>query len=343
MQAVSTHMRAEIGQIARAVDRLLDTSRTDIEQAASMLRTLDPPLAISIARGSSDHAALFLKYAIEQMLAIPVASIGPSLASIYGVTPRLSGAAAFAISQSGASPDIVAMAQRARDGGAATIALTNTLPSPLADACDRAIDIAAGPELSVAATKSFVCAIAAGLAIIARWVDDDVLAIAVEALPAHLEQALACRWVDLEGFPEEPKSVYVLGRGPIVAIAHEAALKFKETCGIHAEAYSAAEVLHGPVEIVGPRFPVIVLAAADEAECETAQVADRLADQGATVFATSPMCSRARMLDRVATGHPLTDALVSVMPLYDLIERWARRRGRDPDQPRNLQKVTQTT
>ncbi len=343
MQAVSTHMRAEIDEIAQAVERMLDISRADIDQAAAMLRSLDPPFAISIARGSSDHAALFFKYAVELTLAIPLASIGPSLASIYGITPRMAGAAAFAISQSGASPDIVAMAQRARAGGAATVALTNTLPSPLADACDHSIDIAAGPELSVAATKSFVCAIAAGLAIIARWARDDALAGAVEALPTCLEQALANRWATLENGLEGPKSVYVLGRGPIVAIAHEAALKFKETCGIHAEAYSAAEVLHGPVEIVGPRFPVIVLAAADAAESSTAQVADRLAEQGATVFATSPLCSRAHVLERVVTGHPLTDALVSIMPLYDLIERWSRRRGRDPDQPRNLQKVTQTT
>lgn len=338
-----THMRREIDAIPEAVARLLDCSGAAIAHTADMLRRLDPPAVVTIARGSSDHAALFLKYAVQQILGRPVASIGPSLASVYGVTPKLGGMAAIAISQSGRSPDIVAMAHAAGDGGANTIALVNVLPSPLAEACHGAIDIQAGPELSVAATKSFVCSIAAGLAVLGHWSGDIALRRAVATLPSALERALACDWSDFRAASERPESVYVLGRGPVAAIAQEAALKFKETCGIHAEAYSSAEVLHGPVELVAQRFPVLALAVSDAAAASVASVADDLAAKGASVFTTAADAQQANRLMLAETGHPLTDALACVVPFYGLVEAWSRALGRAPDTPRSLAKVTETT
>ena len=143
-----THMRQEIDEIPDAVARLLDTSKSSFARTGQDLRDKDPAFLVTIARGSSDHAAHFIKYAIEQTAGRAVASIGPSLASIYGKSLKLDQAAAISISQSGKSPDIVAMAQSATGSGALTIALTNTLPSPLAEASSHAIDIAAGlPEL----------------------------------------------------------------------------------------------------------------------------------------------------------------------------------------------------
>ena len=338
----TTHMRQEINEIPEAVARLLDRSSGNLAAAGRALREKDPSFLVTIARGSSDHAATFIKYAVELTAGRPVASLGPSLASIYGARLKLEGGAAIAISQSGKSPDIVAMAEAATKSGAVTIALTNTLPSPIATACSHGIDINAGPELAVAATKSFVSSIVAGLALLAEWVDDVALRSALHALPAHLEQAVKLDWSMLAQELGDAESLYMLGRGPALAIASEAALKFKETSNMHAEAYSAAEVLHGPVALVEKRFPVVTFAARDAAEGSATEIADGLAGKGALVFATSDRVKAARSLPFVATGHPLTDALALILPFYGFVEAWSRSRGLNPDAPVALKKVTET-
>lgn len=337
-----THMRREVLEIPNAVSRLLDQSAADMERAGEELRTVDPRILVSVARGSSDHVASFLQYAVELTAGVPVASLGPSIGSIYGARLKLKDAACLAISQSGKSPDIVAMAKTAREGGALTIALTNTPGSPLADVSQHSIDIAAGPELSVAATKTFVNSAVAGLAVLAHWTKNDDLLSALRALPQHLESALACDWSPFAEAVGNENSLFVLGRGPSLAIANEVALKFKETCSIHAEAYSAAEVMHGPLALVGPGFPVLVLASRDKSEEAVAQSADGLAARQASVFATSSKVSAATRLPYAATGHWLTDPLALVTSFYSFIENFALRRGLNPDQPRNLRKVTET-
>lgn len=340
--ASATFMRREIEEIPAAMRRLLDESADRIRAAAGLLRSRDPSVIATVARGSSDHAATFLKYATEITAGVPVASLGPSLASIYRARLRLSRAACISISQSGRSPDIVAMARSAGEAGALTLALTNDAGSPLAEASQLAIDIKAGPEKSVAATKSFVMSIAAGLAILADWQDDKRLAAALAALPERLEEAVARDWSGLSGALDGKNSLFILGRGPAIAIAQEAALKFKETCGMHAEAYSAAEVLHGPVTIVRPGFPVIALAVRDAAEAAVAETVGRVVAQGADVFVTSGAVGGAQGLPIVETGHSLTDPLALVVSFYAFIEGLARHRGIDPDSPPNLRKVTET-
>jgi glucosamine--fructose-6-phosphate aminotransferase (isomerizing) len=339
---MQTHMRQEINEIPEAVARLLERSSAELASAGRALREKDPAFLVTIARGSSDHAATFIKYAIELTAGRPVASLGPSLASIYGAKLQLGGGAAIAISQSGKSPDIVAMAQAATASGAVAIALTNTLPSPIASACSHTIDIQAGPELAVAATKSFVNSIVAGLALLAEWVDDAELTAALHRLPRHFEQAVKLEWNELAQELGEAESLYMLGRGPALAIASEAALKFKETSNMHAEAYSAAEVLHGPVALVERHFPVVTFAARDAAEGSAVEIADALAAKGALVFATSDRLTTARRLAFVATGHPLTDALALILPFYGFVEAWSRSKGFDPDSPVALKKVTET-
>lgn len=339
---MTTNMRREIDEIPQAVARLLDRSGRALSAAGAALAARDPAFLVTIARGSSDHAALFLKYAIELQAGRPVASLGPSLASIYGATLKLDGAGAIAISQSGQSPDIVAMAEAATKAGAVSIALTNTVPSPIATACTHAVDIEAGPEIAVAATKSFVSSIVAGLAILGAWTGDRALQAAVADLPEKLEAAVRLDWSSLAAALGDAESLFVLGRGPALAIASEAALKFKETSGMHAEAYSAAEVLHGPVALVGARFPILALAARDAAETAVVTVADGLADKGALAFTTSAKAHRARQLPFVETGHPLTDALALIVPFYGFVEAWSRAQGLDPDAPVSLKKVTET-
>jgi glucosamine--fructose-6-phosphate aminotransferase (isomerizing) len=339
---MTTHMRREIEEIPEAAARLLDRSGPLLRDAGRAIAERDPHFLVTVARGSSDHAATFMKYAVELTAGLAVASIGPSIASVYGRKLRLAGSACLAISQSGKSPDIVAMAEAAREGGALTVALTNTAGSPLASACDHAIDILAGPERSVAATKTFVNSAIAGLALMAHATRDAALLKALENLPGDLRKAVGCDWMALAGALEGDRSLFVLGRGPALAIAAEAALKFKETCVMHAEAYSGAEVMHGPLALVEPGFPVLALAARDAAEASLAETADGLAARGAEVFVSSGLARAARILPHVATGHPLTDALALIVPFYGFVEAFARHRGLDPDQPRNLRKVTET-
>lgn len=337
-----THMRQEINEIPEAAARLLDRSAADLAKAGQALRDKDPAFLVTIARGSSDHAATFIKYAIELTAGRPVASLGPSLASIYGADLKLGGGAAIAISQSGKSPDIVAMADAATKSGAVTVALTNTLPSPITKASLHAVDINAGPELAVAATKSFVNSIVAGLALLSEWTGDDALKAAVGALPDHLAKAVTLDWSEFAGQLGDAESLYMLGRGPALAIASEAALKFKETSNMHAEAYSAAEVLHGPVALVEDKFPVLAFAARDAAEASIVEIVDSLAGKRALAFATSGEVKAAHKLPFVATGHPLTDALALIVPFYGFVEAWSRSKGFDPDQPAALKKVTET-
>jgi glucosamine--fructose-6-phosphate aminotransferase (isomerizing) len=335
-------MRREIEEIPAAVARLLETQRQPLADAGAALKAATPAMIATIARGSSDHAAAFLKYTIELTAGIPVASIGPSIASVYGRGVALKGSAAIAISQSGKSPDIVAMAQSAKDSGATVIALTNTPGSPLAAASTIAIDLAAGEEKSVAATKSFVNSVAAGLAIVGHATGNDALLRALTELPSHLETAISCDWTPLADVLVEGRSFYVLGRGPSLAIAQEAALKFKETCALHAEAYSAAEVVHGPARIVENGFPVFALTAADAAEQSVADVVDRLAGQGARTFITSPKSKAGTALPTAAIAEPITGTLALIVSFYAFVEALSRRRGFDPDRPPHLKKVTET-
>jgi glucosamine--fructose-6-phosphate aminotransferase (isomerizing) len=270
----TTHMRREIAEIPEATARLLEGSAKELAETGLHLKRAQPRFVTTVARGSSDHAASFLKYAIELNAGLPVASIGPSISSIYGARLKLADSACLAISQSGKSPDIVAMAEGARAGGALTIALTNTAGSPLAEASEHAIDIRAGVEKSVAATKTFVNSAVAGLAVLAHWTGDDKLLAALSALPEHFAKAVDCDWMGIAGELTEGNSLFILGRGPSFAIANEAALKFKETCAMHAESYSAAEVMHGPLALVRPGFPVLALAARDASEPSIAQAAE---------------------------------------------------------------------
>ena len=338
-----TFMRQEIEEIPSAIARLLKDGHDGFAAGGEALRATDPRAFITVARGSSDHAAAFLKYAIELAAGIPVASVGPSIVSIYGRPLKLDGMAAISVSQSGKSPDIVAVTEAARKGGALTFALTNTPDSPLSAAAAHTLDLRAGPEKSVAATKTYVASIVAGLALIGNWLQDKALLAALESLPELLTEAVACDWQPLLGALDGHDSLFVLGRGPGLAIAAEAALKFKETCGIHAEAYSAAEVLHGPARIVESKFPVLALAARDAGEASIAEVAERLAGQGARVFITSVNARSAQRLPFAASGHPLTDALALAVSFYGFVEALSRRRGFDPDNPPHLKKITETT
>lgn len=338
-----THMRAEVLDIPAVAARFLAEAGADLAAAARAMRDADPVLVATVARGSSDHAATYLKYAVELAAGIPVASIGPSVVSVYRRPLRMERAICIGISQSGRSPDIVEMMRGAGAGGALTLAVTNSAGSPMAEVCDHTLALGAGEERSVAATKTFVTSVLAGLALVAEWREDDALRTAVADLPEAFATALGCDWGPLSDRLARANSLYVLGRGPAFAIAAEVALKFKETCGIHAESYSAAEVLHGPAALVQAGFPVLALGVEDAALPGVIATAERLAGQGADVFLTAPGAGADVIcLPSVKGLHPLVAPLATAVSFYVFIEALARRRGLDPDAPPHLRKVTET-
>lgn len=341
MSQSNTQMRREIDEIPEAVERLLVEGESAIKRVAADIRDRNPTFLLSVARGSSDHAATYLKYASELMLALPMASVGPSVKSIYGVDVASRGAVCLSVSQSGQSPDIVRLTQSFASSGAYTVAITNDVQSPLAGAAHGTLFIHAGPERSVAATKTFVTSLVTGLWLLSEVTGDPELLTAMRALPRHLSDAKDCDWSEAVA-AISGKSLFTLGRGPSLAVSNEAALKFKETCQIHAESYSSAEVLHGPVSIVEPGFPVIAFAARDAAEGTVASVADALAEKGARVFATSDQVKQAKALPHVKTDHWITDPIASIVSFYAMVERVAAGRGVNPDNPRHLNKVTET-
>ncbi|MBW0158388.1 SIS domain-containing protein [Sedimentimonas flavescens] len=341
MSITNTLMRQEILEIPAAVDRLLTNGAQEIAATAAKARELDPRFLVSVARGSSDHACSYLKYASELLLRRPMASVGPSVTSIYGADLEAARALCISISQSGQSPDIVRMTESLRRSGALTVAITNNPASRLAEAAEATLPIHAGPEISVAATKTFVTSVVAGLWLLAAIKDDRELLAAIHALPRHLEAATGCDW-SAAADAIDGRSLFTLGRGPSLAISNEAALKFKETCLIHAESYSSAEVLHGPVSIVEQGFPVIAFAARDAAEETLAATADEMAAKGAKVFATTDRVERATRLPHVRTEHWMTDPVAAIVSFYGMVEAVAVRRGIDPDKPRHLNKVTET-
>jgi glucosamine--fructose-6-phosphate aminotransferase (isomerizing) len=339
-----TFMAAEIMEAGAVVRRQLAENAASTAGLAADLRARQPPFAATIARGSSDHAALYLKHLLELKVALACASLGPSIASLYHAPLRLKGAVAIAISQSGRSPDIVAMQRAAKDQGAATIAFVNDEASPLARGADAMLRLHAGLERSVAATKSMIASLAAGASLVACWSEDDELLAALARLPSVLDSSSAAPpAASAIEMLARASSLYVIGRGPTHAIAAEAALKLKETAAIHAEAFSSAEVLHGPAGVIGPGFPVLAFAPLDSARPGFFDTLDRLA-----AFGANPLVVDAEPHPRWPTlaaldgGHPLLTPIVALHAFYRVAEATARRRGRDPDQPPHLKKVTET-
>jgi glucosamine--fructose-6-phosphate aminotransferase (isomerizing) len=342
MTDAPTHMAEEIAETPHAVQRLLDGEAANIAAIGRKLRDAGPPVVVTCARGSSDNAAAYFKYLTEMHLGVPVASMGPSIASVYQRPLRLKGAMLVAVSQSGQSPDIVALQAAARAGGAYAVSIVNQADSPLAHQADAVVALHAGEERSVAATKSCLASAVALAAIVAEWADDDALRKAVRRLPETLAGALACDWSAALDALAPAASAYVIGRGPALPVAAEAALKLKETAMLHAEAFSGAEVMHGPLQVLKPGFPVIAFRQADaSADAMTAAVA-RLRGAKGHVFVADTAPDGPDGLPVAATGHGALDPLSALLSFYGLAETVARTRGHAPDAPSLLRKVTET-
>jgi glutamine---fructose-6-phosphate transaminase (isomerizing) len=323
-------------QLAREAAEAADGARRQIaEHAATFallgrrLRAAPPRLVVTCARGSSDHAATYGKYVVETAARTVVASVGPSVASMYQRAPQgLGGALFVAVSQSGRSPDLVELTEAARKAGAFVVGFINAEGSPLATACDIVVPLCAGEERAVAATKSFLLAGVAFLQLAAHWTEDAALHDAVARAPDALDAAAARPWQLTQLASAE--SLFVVGRGLGLGPAQEIALKLKETCRLHAEAFSSAEVLHGPLALVRPGFPVVGVVQQDETEASTRDVLHRLAALGATVHL------------HVAQESAHLAPLCQVQSFYLGLGALAAARGVDADAPAHLHKVTET-
>lgn len=343
MTAAPTRMIVEAAEAAAVVERMLSANADRLHALGEALRSSSPRVVATCARGSSDHAATYLKHLVETRVGVLVTSASPSVSSVYHAAPAMVGALAIGLSQSGRSPDLLAAMGAAKAGGARTLALVNAADSPLAAQSDVVLPLHAGAETSVAATKSFIALLAGSAALVADWSDDAMLRHALGGLPALLDSAWACDWTALVDALVDARGLYVIGRGPGFGVAQEAALKLKETCGLHAEAFSAAEVRHGPMALVGPGLPLLVFRQDDESAAGIdALVADARA-AGARVLVASNRAPRAGA-DHLPlpAADPLVAPIAAVQAFYRAAEALSRARGLDPDRPPHLAKVTET-
>jgi glucosamine--fructose-6-phosphate aminotransferase (isomerizing) len=352
-----TRMRREIGQIPAVVARVLSEAPHDLQAVAAAVRRARPRFAVIAARGTSDHAANYAQYLMEIHLGLPTGLAKPSITTIYERPLRWKGGLLLAISQSGQSPDIVAVVSAARKSGAMTVAITNHPDSPLGEAAEHVLPCRAGRELAVPATKTYVAQLAVVAALVEAIKPSTDLAHGLASLPGALRETLRTtdRWLAGDGAKSAPgptavahfaraNRALVVSRGYNLATALELALKFKETCGLFAEAYSTADFAHGPVVLAQPRVPVLAIrpdgpmgGLVDETLLQTS------ARGGIPVVIGGH--EAAGRVGALALPFDLPEALtpiVYVVPGQLLVEATARRRGISPDAPPGLGKVTRT-
>jgi len=334
-------MFEEAAGASGAVSAQLQHDAAAIAAIGAEVRRLAPRAVITCARGSSDHAATYAKYLIETRTRVLTASAAPSISSVYGVTQDLRGCLFIAISQSGRSPDLLAAVASAKVSGATILALCNSPGAPLIAAADLVIELRAGSETSVAATKSFLATLAALASLVAAWTRDAALQAALQTLPSLMDASWALDWSSALPVLGPAANLYVIGRGLGLGAAQEIALKCKETCALHAEAFSSAELRHGPYTLLGRAFPALLLGQRDASLAGVQGLAAELAQRGVPVLLAGARAQGAITL-------PTLDAIPELAPIllvqsaYRMIDALAARRGLDPDHPPHLRKITET-
>lgn len=339
----STLMFSEASEAGQIVAKQLSDNAVLAKELAKLILRPATHTIFTCARGSSDHAAAYGKFLFEAHLRKTVSSHPPSMGSVYRVPmEHMAGQPFIVVSQSGKSPDLLASAEVAREAGAIVIAMVNDESAPLVPLADIVIPLRAGPERSVAATKSFIATLSAFAQIISECAGGQALDPVIAALPDQLCQAWAVSWDEALAPFSQARSLFVLGRGPSFGIALEAALKFKETCGIHAEAFSTAEVAHGPMAVIDRNFPILVFPPLDEARAGMDALLRLFLEKEAIVAGAGPVGHGAIELPVVAGLHPVTAPITMIQSCYRFANALAIERGLDPDRPPLLKKVTET-
>ena len=347
-----SRMRAEIAEQPQALRRTLDALLPQAGALEALGR--ETRQVLFIARGSSDNAAVYGQYLCSVRAGRLASLASPSLATVYRADLDLDGVLAVAVSQSGATGEIVTTLEWARRCGARTVAVTNAAGSPLTEAADVALVTQAGSELAVPATKTYTTQLAAlavlalsmgrgprpappGAGLEALWGVPDAMEAMLEVAPAA--EALAGRLTDAD-------TLVVSGRGFAYSTALELSLKLKETCYVTAVGLSYADLVHGPIAILDAGTPALLVAAADGPMLpEMTGLARRIAATGADVYGIGGDHDFAAACRSTLSGPALPEHLAPlalVVPGQLLAEALARARGLDPDVPRGLDKVTQT-
>jgi glucosamine--fructose-6-phosphate aminotransferase (isomerizing) len=334
-------MFQEAASASGAVRAQLEHDGAAISAIGAEVRRLAPRAVVTCARGSSDHAATYAKYLIETRARVLTASAAPSVSSVYGVAQDLRGCLFIAISQSGRSPDLLASVAAAKTSGAIILALCNSPGAPLMAAADLVIELRAGAETSVAATKSFLATLAALARLVASWTRDAAFESALQSLPALMDASWALDWSGALPVLEPAGNLYVIGRGLGLGAAQEIALKCKETCGLHAEAFSSAELRHGPYTLLGREFPALLLAQRDASLPGVQALAEDLVQRGVPVLLAGARAGGANVLPTIDAPAEFGPILLA-QSAYRMIDSLAARRGLDPDHPPHLRKITET-
>jgi glutamine---fructose-6-phosphate transaminase (isomerizing) len=347
MSPAESLVRAEIAEQPAAVERVLADESGAIARAAADMRQRDPRYAVIAARGSSDNAARYAQHVLGRLCGLPVALATPSLHTVYDAPLRYTDGVVLGISQSGASPDVVAVLDAAREQGCITIAITNDLGSPMAATATHVIDLHAGVEASVAATKTYTTSLAAVAALGAAAAGDTSRQRELAGVPDALARQLQ-RTEGIAAAVEATRAwqrLAVVGRGANYATAFEAALKIKELTGVAAEPASPADFLHGPVAMLGRGFPVLAVLPVEPAGAAMRDVLAAAHSRDADVTVIGGGDGAAEPRDRhlaVEPGPEWLSPLTAIVPAQLLAVGAAERRGLDADRPLGLQKVTRT-
>lgn len=335
-----TLMKKEIAEAATVVRQQQHNGALASIQAE--LGRSRPNVLMTLARGTSDHAAEYLAYLVMRYAGIPTASIPLSLNTMYQAPWHCEHAMALTISQSGGSQDLLQGAKCVQQAGIPVLALLNTVPSPLSEVCPHVVNIAAGREQSVAATKSFIASVTAGIRVLSGWFKQDDLLPALDALPDKLDAAAQLDWRAAVDDLQDTERLYIIGRGTGLPIAKEAALKCKETCLLQGEAFSGAEVKHGPMALINPRQHVLIFAPPDETQPGLLELAAQFKAMGANVLLAADERVSQRDLPLIDAGHSALQGLTTILSFYSMAESLSRARGIDTDHPPHLNKVTTT-
>jgi glucosamine--fructose-6-phosphate aminotransferase (isomerizing) len=321
-------------QLAHDADRYAELGR---KLASTPFST-----ALTVARGSSDHASNYIAYLIMARLGRVVASLPMSLVTLHKSPLKTRDTLTIAVSQSGQSPDVVEPIRYFRDGGATTVALVNDIDSPLAQAAEWAMPLRAGKEHSVAATKSFITSLVAGARMVAHWQNDPELKAGLDALPDALRAASQADWSQAIDVLAPARNIMVVGRGISFPVALEASLKFKETSALQAEAFSGAEIKHGPMALIEEGYPLLIFATRGPTQAGLLALADEMRGRGARVLLAAPSDVAQRDLTLPVAGTPDLDPIAAIQAFYVMAAQLSAARGLDPDKPRHLSKVTKT-
>jgi glucosamine--fructose-6-phosphate aminotransferase (isomerizing) len=314
-----------------------------IAKVAAEITDAAPRFVLFVGRGSSDHAALYGKYLVEITHGLPAGLVSPSTMTVYGTRPQLRDVLYIAVSQSGGSPDLVRSIEIAREQGALTLAVTNNPNSALATEAELHLDVLAGQEQSIAATKSYTAEILALYLLFDRARGGDGRH--ARALPDLGTRVLDCDIGAIVQRYRFAQRLIITGRGYSYPTALEAALKLMETCYLSAQAFSGADLLHGPLAAVDPHMPVLAIVQDGAGGQAMLPVLSRLAERNADVVTVGPERALEHVLGRITLPGGIPEELspmLEILPLQQLALQLAIARGGDPDKPRSLYKVTET-